>query len=119
MGLLRHQPSWRAGSEAASNSANDWIYGRHLPGDGLTVQRRHELHVLLIDVAAEVRSAVVDPGGQVGDVDRQRRGQIDNGAIARGDDSIDPVAVPARNSTQNLLGNMNLTRPRALLGPGR
>src|SRR6516225_9271441 len=61
-----------------------------------------------VDIAAEVDNTVIDPGGQIGNVHRQRLLQAHDSGLGRGNHLVDPIFVPSRNATcaKNLIGKL-------------
>src|SRR5215831_18984724 len=61
-----------------------------------------------VDIAAEVHNTVIDPGGHIGNVHRQRLLQVHDGGLGRGNHLVDPIFVPSRNATcaKNLIGKL-------------
>src|SRR5215472_4819168 len=83
-----------------------------LPGNRLAIEGSQQFRVMSVDIAAEVHNTVIDPGGHIGNVHRQRLLQVHDGGLGRGNHLVDPIFVPSRNATcaKNLIGK--LKRPR-------
>src|SRR4029079_9416630 len=65
---------------------------------------------MFVDVAAEIGAAVLDPGGEISDVDRQLTGQVYDRVLATDDRPVDALPIPARHVGEHFFGEVQ--RPR-------
>src|SRR5215471_18463901 len=99
---------WAACVPTRSNLSTVRRQAGPLPRNRLAIEGSQQFRVVSVDIAAEVHNTVIDPGGQIGNVHRQRLLQVHDGVLGRGNHLVDPIFVPSRNATgaKNLIGKL-------------